>query len=265
MVIDMKRTGAPMQTVIFAGGFGTRISEESLYRPKPMVEIGGRPILWHILKCYSNYGINEFVILAGYKSFYIKDYFINYLNHQSDITVDMRSNAIDIHNNTAEPWKVTILDTGIDTMTGGRLKRALPYLQDQFCLTYGDAVSDIDISELVAFHNSHDGAVTLTSVKPEARFGALSITDGQVTEFREKSSSEESRINGGFFVCDREAVEMIDGDRTIWERAPLEQLAKSNDLFAYQHDGFWAPMDTLREKELLEELWNSGNAPWKKW
>ena len=254
-----------MQAVIFAGGFGTRISEESVYRPKPMVEIGGKPILWHILKIYSHYGIHDFVILAGYKSFYIKDYFINYLYNQSDITVDLKENAIDIHNNKAEPWKVTILDTGVSTMTGGRLKRALPHLEDQFCLTYGDAVSDIDIGKLIEFHNHHQGAVTLTSVKPEARFGALAIQDGLVTEFREKSISDEARINGGFFVCNKEAVDIIDNDDTIWERSPLEQLAQSKELFAYQHDGFWAPMDTLREKHLLEELWTTGTAPWKKW
>lgn len=254
-----------MQAVIFAGGLGTRISEESVHRPKPMIEIGGKPILWHILKIYSHYGIQDFIVLAGYKSFFIKDYFINYLYNQSDITVDLRHDTIDVHQRAADQWKVTILDTGINTMTGGRLKRALPYLADQFCLTYGDAVSDVDISKLMDFHNKHEGFVTLTSVKPEARFGALEVKNGLVTQFREKSSFDEARINGGFFVCDKKAVDIIDDDLTIWERAPLEQLAMTNNLYAFQHDGFWAPMDTLREKQQLDDLWATGNAPWKMW
>ena len=254
-----------MQSVIFAGGFGTRISEESLYKPKPMVEIGGKPILWHIMKLYSHYGINEFVILAGYKSFWIKDYFINYHYNKSDITVNLHDNSVEVHQNTTEPWKVTILDTGLHTMTGGRLKQAAPYLRDQFCLTYGDAVSDLNIKSLISFHNSHKGSVTLTSVKPEARFGALTIEDGLVKEFREKSKSDEAQINGGFFVCDKEALDEIENDASIWERGPLGSLAQSNNLYAYQHCGFWAPMDTLREKQALEELWSKGCAPWKIW
>ncbi|MGC6512569.1 MAG: glucose-1-phosphate cytidylyltransferase [Parvibaculales bacterium] len=254
-----------MQAVIFAGGYGTRISEETMYRPKPMVEIGGKPILWHILKIYSLHGIHDFVILSGYKSEYIKNYFTQYIYNQNDITVDLSANSVEIHSKITDPWKITILDTGEDTMTGGRLKRAANFLEDQFCLTYGDAVADIDISAKIAFHAQNEGLVTLTAVQPQARYGALTISGSQVTSFREKPSSEENFINGGFFVCDKGVLDYIDGNETILERGPLENMASDGQLFCYHHAGFWAAMDNVRDKQHLESLWSSGNAPWKKW
>jgi len=254
-----------MQAVIFAGGYGTRIAEKTEHRPKPMVEVGGQPILWHIMKIYSKFGVSDFVILGGYKANVIKEYFVNYCYSQSDIRVDFQAKKVEVLNASLEPWRVTVLDTGDGTMTGGRLRRAADFLDDRFFLTYGDAVADINISDLLAFHNSHSGLVTLTAVKPEARFGALSINEAKVTEFREKLHSDEGTINGGFFVCDKAAIDTIEGDQTIWERAPLGQLASEGQLYAYNHEGFWAPMDTLRDQEKLERLWNSGEAPWKIW
>lgn len=257
-----------MKVVILAGGFGTRISEESANIPKPMIQIGEKPILWHIMKHYSQYGFNEFVILGGYKCYAIKEYFANYFLHQSDVTFNLSDNSMEVLSNDAEPWKVTILDTGLNTMTGGRLKRAAWLLEnDSFMLTYGDGVSDIDIAELLRFHNKHGKAITMTAVQPEGRFGAMDLGDNdQVNHFMEKPKGDGAWINGGFFVCKPEIFNYIDhGDATVWERSPLEKMAADGELYAYKHYGFWKPMDMLRDKVQLEELWNKGIAPWKSW
>jgi len=257
-----------MKAVILAGGLGTRISEETHIKPKPMIEIGGKPILWHILKTYSHHGINDFIICCGYKGYVIKEYFANYFLHMSDVTFDMSKNSMEVHQQNAEPWRVTLVDTGDDTMTGGRLKRAAPYLQaeEDFCFTYGDGVSDVNITDLVAFHRAHGLQATLTATYPPGRFGALDIDpDQRITAFKEKPKGDGSMINGGFFVLSPKVIDLIKDDQTIWEREPLETLAETNQLKAYKHEGFWQPMDTLRDKTHLEELWQSGKAPWKVW
>lgn len=257
-----------MKCVIFAGGFGTRISEESGVRPKPMVEIGGKPILWHILKIYSYYGINDFIICCGYKSYVIKEYFANYFLHNADVTFDMGLNSMHVHNTTSEPWKVTLVETGEDTMTGGRLKRVREYIgKETFCLTYGDGLSNVDIPALVEFHKSQKGLVTLTAVQQPGRFGAFTLQAAQVRicQFQEKPLNGETWINGGFFVCEPSVIDLVDDDSTIWERGPMENIAKSGNLCAFRHGGFWQPMDTLRDKYYLEDLWRTGKAPWKVW
>lgn len=256
-----------MKVAILAGGFGTRLSEETDIRPKPMVQIGGRPVLWHIMKHYSHYGFNEFVILLGYKGYFIKEYFVNYFMHQSDITIDIKSNKVEVHNNHSEPWKVTLVDTGSDTMTGGRILRARKYLEGEtFMLTYGDGLSDIDLKKLVSFHKSKGKSVTLSSIQPEGRFGVVNLKDEAVTSFSEKPNGDGSWVNGGFFVCEPKIFDYIEqGDSTVFERQPLEKLAMENQLAAYKHEGFWRPMDTLRDKVQLEQLWIDNNAPWKVW
>ena len=256
-----------MKVLILAGGQGSRLSEETTLKPKPMVEIGGKPILWHIMKIYSWYGYNEFIILCGYKGYMIKEYFAHYFLHMADMTIDMISNTITNHNNNAEPWKVTLIDTGLDTMTGGRIKRVQKYVgNEQFLLTYGDGVADINIKELVAFHNNHGKLITMTSVLPEGRFGALSIDNtNMVSSFQEKPKGDGSWINGGFFVCQPEVFNYLEGDKTIFEREPLEILANECELFTYKHYGFWKPMDTQRDKNQLEVLIENKNAPWIKW
>jgi glucose-1-phosphate cytidylyltransferase len=257
-----------MKAVILAGGLGTRISEETHIKPKPMIEIGGKPILWHILKIYSHHGINDFIICCGYKGYVIKEYFANYFLHMSDVTFDMSKNSMEVHQRNAEPWRVTLVDTGDDTMTGGRLKLVAPYLQgeEDFCFTYGDGVSDVNITQLIAFHRAHGLQATLTATYPPGRFGALDIDRDQcITAFKEKPKGDSGMINSGFFVLSPKVIDLISDDQTIWERRPLETLAESNQLKAYQHEGFWQPMDTLRDKTHLEELWQSGNAPWKVW
>jgi len=256
-----------MKAVILAGGLGTRISEETHLKPKPMIEIGGMPILWHIMKTYSHHGINDFVICCGYKGYVIKEYFANYFLHMSDITFDMAKNSMQVHQRNAEPWRVTLIDTGADTMTGGRLKRVAEHIQNDetFCLTYGDGVSDVNISELLAFHRQQGLQATLTAAYPPGRFGSLDIRSSKVTSFREKPKGDGGMINGGFFVLSPQVLDLIEGDQTVWERGPLETLAERGQLAAYQHDGFWQPMDTLRDKTHLEELWASGTAPWKVW
>lgn len=257
-----------MKVLLLAGGFGTRLSEETDMKPKPMVEIGGKPILWHIMKIYSKYGFNDFVILLGYKGYYIKEYFANYFLHQSDVTIDLKNNNIEILNNSSEPWRVTLLDTGLNSMTGGRIKRAQHIVGNEpFMLTYGDGVSDIDISKLVSFHKSHGKAITMTSAQPDGRFGALNISsNSQVLDFQEKPKGDGSWINAGFFVCEPEVFNYItEGDSTIFEQSPLKGLAKSGELFTYKHDGFWMPMDTLRDRNLLQKMWESDKAPWKIW
>lgn len=256
-----------MKCVILAGGFGTRLSEETVLKPKPMVEIGGRPVLWHIMKMYSNHGINEFIICLGYKGYVIKEYFANYFLHMSDVTFDMSKNQMDVHRRKAEPWKVTLVDTGDGSMTGGRLKRVSEYLKDEdaFCFTYGDGVSDVDISKLIAFHKSNDKLATVTSIQPPGRYGAL-ITDGDnVTGFQEKPKGDGGWINGGFFVLSPKVLNYIDNDATSWEGEPLTKLAQDGELCAYRHSGFWQAMDTLREKNLLEQLWQEKRAPWRTW
>jgi glucose-1-phosphate cytidylyltransferase len=255
-----------MKAVILAGGLGTRISEESIVKPKPMVEIGGRPILWHIMKIYSHYSINDFVICLGYKGYMIKEYFANYFLHQSDITFNMQNNEMKVHNNYCEPWTVTLVDTGDETMTGGRLKRVREYVGNEtFCFTYGDGVSNVNISELISFHRKDKTLATLTAVQPPGRFGALELSKNLITSFREKPKGDGSWVNGGFFVLEKEVFDFIEGDSTIWEKEPLEKLAEKGELSAYKHSGFWQPMDTLRDKMKLEELWESGKAPWKVW
>jgi len=257
-----------MKAVILAGGMGTRISEESHLKPKPMVEIGGKPILWHIMKMYSTHGVNDFIICCGYKGYVIKEYFANYFLHTSDVTFDIANNAMQVHQRFAEPWRVTLVDTGDSTMTGGRLKRVAPYLQgeSEFCLTYGDGVSSVDISALLAFHKSHGRQATLTATFSPARFGVLDLqTGGKVASFAEKPRGEGGMINGGFFVLKREVLDLLKDDATIWEREPLEKLATLDQLRAFRHEGFWQPMDTLRDRQTLEELWGSGAAPWKTW
>jgi len=256
-----------IKAVILAGGMGTRISEESSVRPKPMIEIGSKPILWHIMKAYSHYGINDFVICLGYKGYVIKEYFSNYFLHSSDVTFDMQNNRMEVHHKHAEPWRVTLVDTGEKSMTGGRLKRVKQYVENDelFCLTYGDGVSDVDIAKLIEFHRAHGKAATLTGVQPPGRFGALGMEGTAITSFQEKPNGDGSWINGGFFVCNPKVIDRITGDGTTWEREPLESLAADGQIHAYRHDGFWQPMDTLRDKVYLEELWATGNAPWKVW
>ena len=256
-----------MKVVLLAGGFGTRISEESHLKPKPMIEIGGMPILWHIMKSYSKYGYNDFVICCGYKQYVIKEYFANYYLHNCDITFDFRDgNNIEIHNNMSEPWKVTLVDTVLNTMTGGRIKRVRKYLDDEpFMVTYGDGVSNINISELVKYHQSHGKIGTMSAVQPEGRFGVLDIENNQINAFREKSKDDSGWINCGFMVMNPEIFDYIDGDTTIFEKEPLEGLARDSQLMAYKHNGFWQCMDTLRDKEKLEKMWGSNNAPWKVW
>jgi glucose-1-phosphate cytidylyltransferase len=256
-----------MKVVILAGGFGTRINEESVVRPKPMIEIGGMPLLWHIMKIYSHHGFNDFIICLGYKGYMIKEYFTNYFYHMSDITVDLRNNHVDIHKNEAEPWKVTLVDTGDETMTGGRMKRIQKYVDDErFMLTYGDSVSDLDINNLIKHHEKNKKLATITAIRPAGRFGALSMTsEGDVNKFVEKPKGDGDYVNGGYFVLEPGVFNYISGDSTIWEREPLERLATDGQLSAYKHDGFWAPMDTLRDKQYLEGLWNNEQALWKKW
>ena len=257
-----------MKIVILAGGFGTRLSEETDIKPKPMVEIGGKPILWHIMKIYSSFGFNEFVICLGYKGYTIKEYFAHYFIHNSDVTFDFsNNNERIIHTHNAEPWKVTLVDTGINTMTGGRVKRVQPYIGDEpFMLTYGDGVADIDINEVIKFHKSHGKAITMSSSQPDGRFGAIDIEDNKVTSFLEKPKGDGTWINIGFFICEPKVFDYIkDGDATIFEKAPLEHLAKDEEMYAYKHRGFWKPMDTLRDKIELQRLWDTGTAPWKLW
>ncbi len=254
-----------MKAVILAGGLGTRISEESASKPKPMIEIGGKPILWHIMKLYSANGINDFVICCGYKGYLIKEYFANYFLHMSDVTIDMVKNSIEVHEKKAEPWKVTLVDTGESTQTGGRLKRIAEYVDDDFCMTYGDGVGSINIRELIKFHKSHGLLATMTAVQPPGRFGALNIKDNQIQSFLEKPQGDGGWINGGFFVLKPKVFDLIDGDETVWERKPLEGLAKQKQLQAFFHKGFWQPMDTLRDKNHLEDLWVNNQAPWKVW
>lgn len=256
-----------MKVVILAGGLGTRLSEETSVRPKPMVEIGGMPIIWHIMKHYSSFGFNDFVICLGYKGYMVKEYFANYFIHMSDITVDLKNNTTEVHSNHAEPWKVTMVDTGNDTMTGGRLKRVKKYVDDDtFMMTYGDGVSDLDLNHLLAFHRSRKVKATLTAVKPSGKYGQLDIDNKDIVEsFVEKPKGDGSYVNGGFFVLEPEVFDHIKDDTTIWERAPLEQLAKERQLAAYRYDGFWYAMDTLRDKTYLENQWASGKAPWKVW
>jgi len=254
-----------MKAVILAGGLGTRISEESVSRPKPMIEIGGQPILWHILKMYSQHGINDFIICCGYKGYVIKEYFANYFLHMSDVTFDMTANTMQVHHKKAEPWKVTLVDTGDTTQTGGRIKRIENYIDDDFCMTYGDGLSSVNISELVQFHREHGKWATMTAVQPPGRFGALEIEGTQIHSFLEKPKGDGGWINGGFFVLKPQALDFIGGDHILWEKEPLEKLAKQAQLQAFFHSGFWQPMDTLRDKNHLEELWASGSAPWKSW
>jgi len=255
-----------MKAVILAGGLGTRISEESVLKPKPMIEVGGKPILWHIMKIYSQFGVNEFVICCGYKGYVIKEYFANYFLHMSDVTFDMRHNRMEVHHRTAEPWQVTLVDTGEDTMTGGRLKRVKDYVGDEeFCFTYGDGVADIDIGQLLTEHRTAGRLATLTAVQPPGRFGALEFEGDNVKRFQEKPTGDGAWINGGFFVLSPKVIDYIEDDKTIWERTPLERLADEKQLGAYFHRGFWQPMDTLRDKNHLETLWASGGAPWKVW
>jgi glucose-1-phosphate cytidylyltransferase len=255
-----------MKVVILAGGLGTRISEESHLKPKPMIEIGGKPILWHIMKIYSRYGINDFVICLGYKGYVIKEYFSNYFLHMSDVTFCMRENKMEIHQEFVEPWNITLVDTGESTMTGGRLKRVAQYIEGEtFCFTYGDGVSDIDISALIAHHKSSGREATVTAIQPPGRYGALHIDNDAVHHFQEKPDGDGAWINGGYFVLEPSILDYIDGDNTVWEQQPLKRLASEGQLSAYQHKGFWQAMDTLRDKNLLEELWMSGKAPWKNW
>jgi len=256
-----------MKAVILAGGMGTRISEESSIRPKPMIEIGGKPILWHIMKIYSCHGINEFIICCGYKGYMIKEYFANYFLHLSDVTFDIAENRMVVHHKKAEPWKVTLVDTGDDTMTGGRLKRIASYVKDEeiFCMTYGDGLSDVNVTDLINFHKSQQVRATLTAILPPGRFGALNIEADKVSSFREKPQGDGALINGGFFVLSPSVIDLIADDRTIWEREPLEQLADDGDLAAFVHKGFWHPMDTLRDKLHLQRLWDENQAAWKAW
>jgi glucose-1-phosphate cytidylyltransferase len=256
-----------MKAVILAGGLGTRLSEETTIRPKPMVEIGGKPILWHILKMYSQHGVNDFIICCGYKGYLIKEYFANYFLHMSDVTFDMRSNRMEVHHKRAEPWNVTVVDTGDNAMTGGRLRQVAEYVRrdEAFCMTYGDGVSDVDISATIEFHKNHGRAATLTATYPPGRFGALNIEGQQVTQFMEKPKGDGALINGGFFVLSPSVLDYLESDATVWEQQPLQRLAAEDQLMAFTHNGFWQPMDTLRDKTYLEELWTTGNAPWKTW
>ena len=257
-----------MKVLLLAGGLGTRLSEETDIKPKPMLDIGGKPILWHIMKTYSHYGFNDFVILLGYKGYYIKEYFANYFLHQSDVTIDMSDGSMEIHNNSSEPWKVTLLDTGLDSMTGGRIKRAQDFVgEESFMLTYGDGVADINIEELVKFHKTHGKAMTMTSAQPDGRFGALNIDENnKVKEFKEKPKGDGSWINAGYFICEPKVFDyIVDGDSSVFEQSPLMNLAKDDEVHTYKHHDFWMPMDTLRDMHKLNELWNSDKAPWKVW
>lgn len=257
-----------MKAVILAGGFGTRISEETNLKPKPMIEIGEKPIIWHIMKIYSSHGINDFIICLGYKGYLIKEYFINYYKHMSDLTIDLSNNNVKIHNNYSESWKITLVNTGEDSMTGGRIRRISEYVKndDFFCLTYGDGLSNVNITESINFHKKHQKLATITAVQPSGRFGALEIENNKITKFQEKPKGDGGYINGGFFILSPKAIAYItEGDKTIWEQSPLQNLATDRQLMAFQHDGFWQPMDTLRDKNYLDELWNGKNAPWKIW
>lgn len=255
-----------MKVLILAGGFGTRLSEETDIKPKPMLEIGGQPILWHIMKGYSHYGFNDFVILLGYKGYHIKEYFANYFLHQSDVTIDLKNNNMEIHNNSSEPWKVTLIDTGLNSMTGGRIKRAKKYIGNEtFMLTYGDGVSDVDIKRLVEFHKNNGKKATMTAIQPAGRFGALDLSSNLVNEFIEKPAGDGNWVNGGFMVCEPEVLELITDDNTIFEQEPLQMLAHQGELSAYKHNGFWKCMDTLRDKVQLNKLWNTDQAKWKVW
>ncbi|MER0045905.1 glucose-1-phosphate cytidylyltransferase [Pectobacterium odoriferum] len=256
-----------MKAVILAGGLGTRLSEETVTKPKPMVEIGGKPILWHIMKMYSYHGINEFIICCGYKGYVIKEYFANYFLHMSDITFNMKDNEMTVHQKRAEPWTVTLVDTGDHSMTGGRLRRVSEYIKDDecFCFTYGDGVCGVDIQDTIAFHKRHGKLATLTATLPPGRFGALELSQGQVKSFKEKPKGDGALINGGFFVLSPKVLNLIDDDSSVWEQSPLMTLAAQDELMAYEYTGFWQPMDTLRDKVLLDELWQKGEAPWKKW
>ncbi|USK57222.1 glucose-1-phosphate cytidylyltransferase [Cytobacillus solani] len=255
-----------MQVVILAGGYGTRISEETHLKPKPMIEIGGKPLLWHIMKIYSHYGINDFIICLGYKGYVIKEYFSNYFLHMSDITFDMSKSETIIHQNKAEPWRITLVDTGQETLTGGRIKKIKDYIKDQtFCLTYGDGLSNINISELIKFHNKHEKHATVSAVQPPGRFGEIILQNDQVSGFNEKPKGDGNWVNGGFFVLDSAVFNYISDDKTVWEREPLERLAKENQLVAFQHTGFWQPMDTLRDRMKLEDMWSKDKAPWRVW
>ena len=254
-----------MKVVILAGGLGTRLSEETVQRPKPMVEIGDRPILWHIMKIYAAHGLHDFVVCLGYKGYVIKEFFANYFLHTSNVTFDLAKNAMEVHEHRAEPWRVTLVDTGDTTQTGGRIKRVADHLDDTFCLTYGDGLGSVDISASIAFHRAHGKKATITAVQPPGRFGALDVAGDRVIEFREKPAGEGAWINGGFSVLSPDVIDYIDGDDSFWEHAPLQRLAADDELRAWRHDGFWQPMDTLREKNQLEELWATGKAPWKVW
>ena len=255
-----------MKAVILAGGLGTRISEETSVKPKPMIEIGGKPILWHIMKIYSSHGVNDFVICCGYKGYMVKEYFANYFLHTSDVTFDMKNNSMQVHHKFAEPWKVTLVDTGLDTMTGGRLKRIKEYVGNEtFCFTYGDGISNIDISKLIKFHSQNKAIATVTAVQPPGRFGMLDISETKIINFKEKPDGDGNWINGGFFVLEPTVFDYLKDDSTVWEKEPLERLAKENQLSAFKHNGFWQPLDTLRDKNYLDKLWNSDNAIWKNW
>jgi glucose-1-phosphate cytidylyltransferase len=254
-----------MKAVLLAGGLGTRISEESASRPKPMIEVGGKPIIWHIMKMYAAHGINEFIVCCGYKGYVIKEYFANYFLHQSDVTIDMATNNIEVHHKKAEPWKITLVDTGEETQTGGRLKRVADYVDGDFCMTYGDGVGSVDLTGLLKFHASHGKLATMTAVQPPGRFGALQLNGNKIESFVEKPQGDGGWINGGFFVLNPKVLEQISSDNTLWEQEPLRNLAKQGELQAFFHSGFWQPMDTLRDKTHLESLWASGKAPWKMW
>jgi glucose-1-phosphate cytidylyltransferase len=255
-----------MKTVILAGGLGSRLSEETMNRPKPLIEIGGRPILWHIMKIYSSFGLNDFVICLGYKGYLIKEFFANYFLHMSDVTIDLASNKINVHRNESEPWRVTLVDTGEGTMTGGRIKRIRPYVENEdFCLTYGDGVADVDVSALVEFHRKEGAHASLTAMQPPGRFGALSVSGKRVVRFQEKPTGDNAWVNGGFFVCSPRVFDYIEGDDSVWEREPLERLSAEGQLATFFHRGFWQPVDTLRDRNHLQELWDGGQAPWQVW